>query len=316
MTTLICGSIALDTILSSPFPFALEPEAVAAQRVSVSYFMPDMAVQWGGCGANIAYAMQQLGGKPLLMGTVGRDAQEYIQRFNALGIDTQYIKVIPEAHTARAVIMSDNMGQQITGFHPGAMDFAHELSAKPIHAKHTIDWAIISPDGKEGMLSRAQELGQLGVKTICDPGQAMPILSREDLQILMQHAKVLAVNEHEAEMLQKTLGQRLAQIAERISLLVTLGDQGLMFYENAETIIKIPAVQNIATVDATGCGDALRGAWLFGLSQGASHIDSLRLGTLLAAHKLQYKGGQGYTADLSAMRGAWETHFIGLACPF
>jgi adenosine kinase len=314
MTVLISGSVAIDTLLNSPFPFALEAAQVAAQRLAVSYYMPEMRQVWGGCAANIGYALKQLGGHPIIMATVGDDSGAYLARFAQLGMETAYVKVLPGQFTAKAIIMSDRLGQQITGFHPGAMNDAHVQTAGPALAQFKPRWAIVSPDGKQGMLNRCAELAAAGVKFIADPGQAMPIMGKDDLLAMMQGAAVIAVNEHEATLLEATLGQSVADLSRTIAVLVTLGDKGLSLWQQG-TAHTLPVIPGAAAVDPTGCGDSLRGAWLHGLTLGWDMLDALRLGNLMGAHTVQHQGAQGYSVTLSDLKNKWAQHYPSQAWP-
>ncbi len=314
MTVLISGSVAIDTLLSSPFPFALDSQQVAAQRLAVSYYMPQMSQVWGGCAANIAYALKQLGGQPIVMATVGDDSGPYLARFEQLGMNTDFIKVIPGQFTAKAVIMSDSLGQQITGFHPGAMDQAHVQTADALLARVQPSWAIVSPDGKQGMLNRCAELTAAGVRFIADPGQAMPILTQTDLNHMTNGAAALAVNEHEAVMLETTMQTSVAQLSKQLPVLVTKGDQGLSLWQDGQ-VQTLDAIHGVKAVDPTGCGDALRGAWLQALSLGWGMLDALRLGNLMGAYKVQHAGAQGYTIAMSDLKKMWQTHHPTQAWP-
>ena len=308
MTVLISGSVAIDTLLTSPFPFALEASQVAAQRLAVSYYMPEMRQVWGGCAANIGYALKQLGGKPIVMATVGDDSKAYLARFAELGMNTTYVKVLAGQFTAKAVIMSDSLGQQITGFHPGAMNDSHVQTAQAALEQFKPSWAIVSPDGKQGMLNRCAELSAAGVKFIADPGQAMPIMGKDDLHGMMRGAAVIAVNEHEATILEATLEQSIAQLSKTIPVLVTLGDKGLSLWQQGKAAT-LPVIAGINAVDPTGCGDSLRGAWLHGLMQGWAMLDALRLGNLMGAHKVQYQGAQGYLVTMGELKAMWAQHY-------
>jgi adenosine kinase len=314
MTVLISGSVAIDTLLASPFPFGLDAEQIASQRLAVSYYMPEMRQVWGGCAANIGYALKQLGGEPIVMATVGDDSVAYMARFEQLGMNTDYVKVLAGQFTAKAVILSDNLGQQITGFHPGAMNDAHVQSAAPAVAQFKPSWAIVSPDGKQGMLNRCAELAVAGVTFIADPGQAMPIMGKEDLEIMMRGAAAIAVNEHEATMLENTLGTTVAALSNTLPVLVTLGDKGLSLWQNgaAQTL---PVIAGVKAVDPTGCGDSLRGAWLHGLTLGWPMMEALRLGNLMGAHKVQYQGAQGYTVSMAQLKALWAQHYPSDAWP-
>jgi adenosine kinase len=210
--------------------------------------------------------------------------------------------------------MSDSLGQQITGFHPGAMNDAHVQSAADAVAQFKPQWAIVSPDGKQGMLNRCAELGAAGVKFIADPGQAMPIMGKADLQAMMTGAAAIAVNEHEATMLEATLGTTVATLSHTLPVLVTLGDKGLSLWQRG-TASTLPVIQGVKAVDPTGCGDSLRGAWLYGLTQGWDMLDALRLGNLMGAHKVQHQGAQGYTVNMADLKALWAQHYANQACP-
>ena len=313
-TVLISGSVAVDTLLASPFPFSLDAQQIASQRLAVSYYMPEMRQVWGGCAANIAYSLKQLGGHPVIMATVGDDAGDYLARFKQLGIGTDFIQTLTGQFTAKAVIMSDSLGQQITGFHPGAMNDAHVQSAAAALAQFKPHWAIVSPDGKQAMLNRCAELAAAGVKFIADPGQAMPILGKDDLNTMMTGASVMAVNEHEASMLEATLGTTVAHLSHTLPVLVTLGDQGLALWKNG-TAQRIAGVVGVRAVDPTGCGDSLRGAWLHALTLGWSMLDALRLGNLMGAHTVQHQGAQGYSVTMADLQRLWAQHYPTQAWP-
>ena len=298
----------MDTVLSSPFPFALDAVQIATQRLAVSYYMPTMTQVWGGCAANIAYALKQLGGDPLMMATVGTDAQPYLDRLAALGMRCDYVRTVAGEFTAKAVILTDNLAQQITGFHPGAMNHAHIQSAAPALKTHAVNWAIVSPDGKEAMLQRSRELADAGVQFIADPGQAMPIMAAADIEALIHGAALLALNEHEAVMLESALRCTVAQLSERLPIVVTLGNAGLTLWERGQPR-NLPAVKGVVAVDPTGCGDSLRGAVLHALTLGWTLYNALKLGNLMGAHKVQHAGGQGYTVSMDTLKTLWTQHY-------
>ncbi|MEN9912106.1 MAG: hypothetical protein RI956_550 [Pseudomonadota bacterium] len=308
MTIFISGSIAIDTVMSCPAPFLLDAEQVSKQRLTASYYVSNMQHVWGGCAANIAYAARQLGATPIVMATVGSDAGEYLKYFQQQGISIEYIKSIPHYLTAKATIFSDSLGQQITGFYAGAMNEAHVQKADIALTKYQPTWAIVSPDGKQAMINRSIELAQAKVPFIADPGQATPIMDKNELLILMQGASVIAINEAEAVILEHTLKQNAQELSHKTPVVITLGDKGLCFWDKglAHTL---EAVKDIAAVDATGCGDSLRGAWLYALSRGWSMFDGLRLGNLMGAYKVQRAGAQGYVVSLNDLQMLWHKHY-------
>lgn len=308
MTIFISGSVAIDTVMSCPAPFLLDAEQVSKQRLTTSYYVSNMQHVWGGCAANIAYALRQLGGTPIVMATVGSDAGEYLKYFQQQGLSIEYIQSVPHHLTAKATIFSDSLGQQITGFYAGAMNDAHMQTATMALTKHQPSWAIVSPDGKQAMLNRSIELAYTKIPFIADPGQAIPIMDKNDLIVLMQGAAAIAVNEAEAVILEHTLKQNVQELSYKIPVVVTLGDKGLCFWDKglAHTL---DAVKNIVAIDATGCGDSLRGAWLYALSQGWSMLDGLRLGNLMGAYTVQYAGAQGYVVSLNDLKLLWHKHY-------
>jgi adenosine kinase len=194
------------------------------------------------------------------------------------------------------------------------MNDAHVQSASAAVAQFKPSWAIVSPDGKQGMLNRCAELAGAGVKFIADPGQAMPIMGKDDLLAMMTGAAAIAVNEHEATMLEAALGETVATLSHRIPVLVTLGDKGLSLWQQGQATT-LPVIAGVKAVDPTGCGDSLRGAWLFGLTQNWSMIDSLRLGNLMGAHKVQHQGAQGYQVTLSDLNAMWAQHYPSQTWP-
>ena len=308
MTIFISGSIAIDTVMSCPAPFVLDAEQVSKQRLTASYYVSAMQHVWGGCAANIAYAVRQLGGTPIIMATIGSDGSEYLKYLQQQDISIEYIKSIPHHLTAKATIFSDSLGQQITGFYAGAMNEAQIQIASIALTKHQPSWAIVSPDGKQAMINRSIELAQAKVPFIADPGQAIPIMDKNDLLTLMQGASAIAVNEAEAVILEDTLKQNAQALSNKIPVLITLGDKGLCFWDKG-LVYTLDAIKNIVAVDATGCGDSLRGAWLYALSQGWSMLDGLRLGNLMGAYKVQQAGAQGYVVSLNDLQILWHKHY-------
>jgi adenosine kinase len=292
MASIICGSLAFDNIMrfDGRFADAILPDQL--HKLSVSFYVPNLKREFGGCAGNIAYSLKLLGGTALPMATVGHDGADYLQRFNLQGISTEFIRTIPTAVTALAMIMTDNDNNQITAFHPGAMDSAHEARIK---ARSDIKLGIISPDGRQAMLEHAKQFKTAGIPFVFDPGQGLPMFDGENLRHFIKLATWVTVNDYEAQMLSERTGWNSSEIAAQVKgYAITLGEKGAEIWENGSSVI-VPPILASKVVDPTGCGDAWRGALLFGLEQGWSMARCAALGNRVAAIKIAHLGGQNYT---------------------
>jgi adenosine kinase len=298
MASIICGSLAIDTILTFEGNFADQILPDQIHKLNVSFYVPGMRREYGGCAGNIAYGLKQLGGDPLPMAAVGPDAREYLDRMASMGISTQLVMVRPDNYTALCTIMTDKQNNQITGFHPGAMGEAH-LNKIPADTQAKL--GIIAPDGRDAMWSHAQQFKATGVPFIFDPGQQLPVFNGQEHQELIGMADYVAVNDYEAEMLSERTGWSLADISGKVKgLVVTLGEKGCdVWVQGAKT--HVPAVKASAIVDPTGCGDAFRAALLFGLERGWDLVRCCTLGNRIGAIKIAQRGGQNYTLDPVAL---------------
>ncbi len=306
MQTLLCGSLAYDTIMVFPDRFKnhILPEKI--HMLSVAFLVPDMRREWGGTAGNIAYNLKLLGGDPMIMATVGEDFGPYATRLDHLQISRQYIRQIPETFTAQAFITTDLDDNQITAFHPGAMNFSH--------LNHVSDaagtrYGIIAPDGRDGMLQHAQEFLQAGIPYLFDPGQGLPMLSGEEILNFLNGASYFAVNDYEAELLVEKTKKSLSELASHVeAAIVTRGAEGsTIFTEGTE--IAIPPVAPEAIVDPTGCGDAYRAGLLFGLSQGWSWAKTGRLASLMGSIKIASRGGQNHTPSRAQLEQKFKAAF-------
>ncbi len=292
MATLICGSLAFDTIMGFEGRFAAQILPEQLHILNVSFLVPTLRRDWGGCAGNIAYALRQLGGRPLPVAALGSDGADYLERLRALDIRTDFIKVLPDAYTAQAMIMTDQDNNQITAFHPGAMARAHE-NAPPLTGED-IRLAIISPDGREAMLQRAEQFARADIPFVFDPGQGLPMFDGAELTHLVELASWVTVNDYEGRMLCDRTGLALADISRRVrGLVVTLGSQGCDVWQ-AGGKTHIPPVVPTAVVDPTGCGDAWRGALLYGLEQAWPLERCAALGNRIGAIKVATRGPQNY----------------------
>lgn len=288
---LICGSVAFDTItlFEGYFKEHILPEHI--KSLSVSFFVPTMRKEYGGCAGNIAYSLHMLGGCPVPVASVGKDSADYMQRFKALGVDTQGMLILEDEFTAQCHITTDLDGNQITAFHPGAMS---RSASNDISALDGV-WAIVAPDAKDGMFIHAERLQAKGIPFIFDLGQAMPLFDKADLERMLGMAQALTVNDYEASVIEQRLGRSMAELSNLLeAVLVTQGAQGAHLYQEGE-LTEIPPIAPDAVQDPTGCGDAHRGGLLYGLTQGWSWHDSACLANVMGSLKIAVQGPQNYS---------------------
>lgn len=294
MPALICGSLAFDTIMTFEGRFAEQIMPEQLHILNVSFLVPGLRREFGGCAGNIAYALRQLGGVPLPMATVGNDGQDYLAHLRRHGISTEFIHELADGYTAQAMIMTDRDNNQITAFHPGAMMRAHQ---RQVQARSDIKLGIISPDGRDAMLEHAAQFKAAGIPFVFDPGQGLPMFGGEELLNFIDMATWVTVNDYEGRMLTERTGLSFADISRRVKgLVVTLGAHGCEVWVGGEMTL-VPPVKATQLVDPTGCGDAFRGALLFGLERGWSLVQSCALGNQVGAHKISTPGCQNYTLE-------------------
>lgn len=304
--TLICGSLAFDKIMQYHGRFADTLLADQLHRVNVSFLVPTLRTEYGGCSANIAYNLNLLGGEPLIMATLGQDGADYLERLRNFGIETRAIKTIGDAYTAQCFVTADQDNNQINAFHPGAMQFSHE---NKVADQGSLRLAIIAPDGRDGMLQHARDCAAQGVPFMFDPGQQLPMFSGEELLAFIDQATYLAANDYEFEMVMDRTGLTLEQIAARLdALIVTRGEKGSEIYAGGERH-DIPVVPASAVVDPTGCGDAYRAGLLFGIAQGYDWPTTGRLASLLGSIKIAHQGGQNHSFTPAEIADKFESAF-------
>jgi len=291
MTTLVTGSIAYDTIMVFPDRFRNHLLPDQLHILNVCFLTPQMRREFGGTAGNIGYNLKLLGEDPVLMATVGEDIGPYLARLEALGIAHAHLKRIAGEFTAQAFITTDLDDNQITAFHPGAMNHAHE---NRVEAGIGATLAIIGPDGKEGMLQHSRQCAALGIPFLFDPGQGLPMFSREELLEMVGLADYLAVNDYEGKLLEEKTGRRLDELARQLKALVaTQGAKGSHIYAGGKRL-DIPQVEAEAVVDPTGCGDAYRAGLLYGIARGWDWESTGRLGSLMGAIKIAQRGPQNH----------------------
>jgi adenosine kinase len=291
MPILVCGSLAFDTIMSFEGRFADQILPDQLHILNVSFLVPSLRRDFGGCAGNIAYGLRQLGTDVAPLAALGNDGADYLAHMRTLGVDVRHVSLLDQAYTAQAMIMTDRDNNQITAFHPGAMSFAHDT---PVPERKDLTLAIIAPDGRDAMLQHAAQLAAAGVPFVFDPGQGLPMFNGEELLSFIEQASWVAVNDYEGRMLCERTGLSLAELSSRVrGLVVTLADQGCDVWE-AGVATRVPGVKAEAVVDPTGCGDAFRAALLHGLSQGWPLTRCAELGNRMGALKIAVRGPQNY----------------------
>lgn len=300
MSALICGSLAFDTITTFPGRFA---EQILPQQVhilNVSFLVPTLRREFGGCAGNIAYNLFQLGGEPLIMATLGSDdGAHYLDRLNTWGISTEFVRMIDAQYTAQAIIITDTDNNQITAFHPGAMQEAH---SQLVPARSDIHIAIVAPDGREAMLKHAAQLAAAHIPFIFDPGQGLPMFDGQELHQFVKQASWIALNDYEARLLCDRTGETLESLSRSHlrGVVVTLASDGCEVWEQGRRV-HVKGQKAEAVIDPTGCGDAFRAALLFGLEQGWPLQRCAELGNQLGALKIAHRGGQNHILNKHAL---------------
>jgi adenosine kinase len=305
-TSLICGSLAIDIIMQYEGRFGDTLLADQLHKVNVSFLVPTMRTEFGGCSGNIAYNLKLLGGEPRIVGVMGQDCAAYLERFQKLGISTENIMIKKDAYNAQCFVTADSDNNQINAFHPGAMSFAHE---NDVAKAGPAGIAIISPDGHLGMLQHADTLSKQNIPFIFDPGQQMPMFTPEQLIDFINKAAYVTTNDYEIELLMDRTGLTLPEIAGRLeALVVTRGEKGSEIYTKGGRI-DIPAVQAEAVLDPTGCGDAYRAGLLYGLTNELGWENTGRLASLLGAIKIAHKGAQNHVLSKEEIVNRFEAAF-------
>ncbi len=291
MSALICGSYAYDTIMvfHDKFKNHILPDKV--HMLNVSFLVPDMRREYGGCAGNIAYNLKLLGGDPLPMATVGSDFDPYANWLDRCNIPRSHIKVYTSTFTGQAFITTDEDDNQITAFHPGAMSLSHENKVADAEG---VSIGIVSPDGRDGMIEHAGQFAEAGIPFIFDPGQGMPMFTGEDLLRFTEQATWITLNDYEAQLFEDRTGLSPHEIAERVeALIITRGGEGSHIYTR-EHRLEIPAAPVTAINDPTGCGDAYRAGLLYGLMNNMDWETCGRIASLLGAIKIEKHGTQNH----------------------
>ena len=306
MAALICGSYAYDTIMvfHDRFKNHILPDKV--HLLNVSFLVPDMRREFGGCAGNIAYNLNLLGGDALPMATVGNDFEPYANWMDKCGISRKYVKVLSDTYTGQAFITTDLDDNQITAFHPGAMGRSHE---NDVGDAHGVKLGIVSPDGRDGMIEHAQQFHEAGIPFIFDPGQGMPMFGGEELMNFLEQATWAAFNDYEAQLMQERTGKSPHEMADMLdALIVTMGAKGSVIYTQKHRY-EIPAAQASVVNDPTGCGDAFRAGLLYGLMNDLDWETTGRIASLMGAIKIEKHGTQNHSFTSDEFRALFKQSF-------
>ena len=306
MAALICGSLAYDTIMVFPDQFKNHILPDKVHILNVSFLVPRMRREFGGCAGNIAYNLKLLGGDPIPMATVGSDFGPYREWFAEMEINLNHVKEIPELFTPQAFITTDHDNNQITAFHPGAMARSHENHVKDVPG---VSLGLVGPDGRDGMLQNAVEFGEMGVPFIFDPGQAMPLFNGQELRVFIDQADYVVVNDYESNLLQERTGWSDREIVQRVkAYIVTQGPRGALVHTPGQSY-EVPPAHERRVVDPTGCGDAFRAGLIHGIQNGYDWLTIGRMGNLMGALKVEHPGTQNQRFDYDEFSEQFRQQF-------
>ena len=296
-SALICGSVAYDTILVFPDRFKAHILPDKIHMLNVSFLVPDMRREFGGCAANIAYSLRLLGTSGIPMACAGEDFAPYRQRLKSLGISVEHIREIPKSFTAQAFITTDLDNNQITAFHPGAMQFAHQNRLSDVLTPVAL--GIVAPDSRQAMIEHAAQFAAAKIPFIFDPGQGLPMFDGQELKTFIGQAHVVAVNDYEWQLMQQKTGFTVSDITSQVgALVVTHGAQGSDIHTK-DRKLHIPCAKVKAEVDPTGCGDAYRAGLIHGLLRGLDWQTTGRVASLMGAIKIESRGPQNHQFTLA-----------------
>jgi len=299
MSALICGSYAYDTIMvfHDQFKNHILPDKV--HILNVSFLVPEMRREFGGCAGNIAFNLHMLGGKPLPMATVGHDFKPYAEWMDKFNIPRTHVKELDKTYTGQAFITTDQDANQITAFHPGAMSFAHE---NKVEDAESVSIGIVSPDGRDGMIAHAEQFADKNIPFIFDPGQGLPMFDGDDLKKFIDQATYVSVNDYEAQLVEDRTGLSPHEIAERVeALIITRGGEGSHIYTKGHRY-EIPVAKASELNDPTGCGDAYRAGLLYGLMNDMDWETTGRIAGLMGAIKIECHGTQNHSFTMDEFK--------------
>lgn len=306
MTALICGSFAYDNIMvfQDQFKNHILPDKV--HILNVCFLVPDMRREYGGCAGNIAYNLKLLAGNGKPMGAVGSDFGPYAQWMDQTGVSREYLTQVDDTYTAQAFITTDLDDNQITAFHPGAMNHSHDAK---IPLDDGISLGLISPDGRDGMIQHATQFADADIPFIFDPGQGLPMFDGNELLTFIEQATYVTLNDYESQLMQERTNLAEGEIAERVdALIVTRGGEGSSVYTKGKKI-SIPVVTVTELNDPTGCGDAYRAGLIYGLMNDMDWDTTCRIASLLGAIKIQHHGTQNHAFTSAEFADRFKSEF-------
>jgi adenosine kinase len=306
MRTLICGSFAYDHIMvfADRFKNHILPDKV--HMLNVSFLVPEMRREFGGCAGNIAYNLKLLGGSPVPMGTVGEDFGPYAKWMDECGIDRTHVTVVEGTFTGQAFVITDLDDNQIAAFHPGAMGFSHR---NKVSDAADVGLGIVSPDGRDGMIEHAEQFHAAGIPFIFDPGQGLPLFDAEQLRSLISQATWLATNDYEWEMIAERTGMTVDEALGQVeAVIITRGKEGSIIHSR-DGRIDVPVVSVAEAKDPTGCGDAYRAGLLYGLDNGLDWQTTGRIASLMGAMKIAEDGTQNHRFTIEQFRSRYRDEF-------
>jgi len=305
MSALICGSFAYDNIMVFQGQFRNEILPEKVHMLNVAFLVPELRKEFGGCAGNIAYNLNMLGGDGYAMGTVGKDFDDYAAWMDENGVSQRYVKRIDEAYTAQAYITTDLEDNQITAFHPGAMDYAHQQQVPD----EGVSLGVIAPDGRDGMIQHAEQFADKGIPFIFDPGQGLPMFGGEELLRFLDLATYVIVNDYESELLRKRTELSVDEVAERVDVyIVTRGARGSRVRVNGK-LLEIPAARPKALNDPTGCGDAFRAGLINALQNDMDWETAGRVASLMGAYKIEQHGTQNHRFTKDEFEARFKREF-------
>lgn len=279
------------------FPGKFSEQLLADQihKVSLSFLVDELDIRRGGVGPNICYGMAQLGGKPVLIGAVGEDFDEYRGWLDRHGVDTRFIHVSETLHTARFVCTTDEELCQIGSFYTGAMAESRLIELQKAWETTGADLVVISAYDPEAMIQHTQEARDRGYRFAADPSQQIARMTGEQLSKLIEGADLLFTNEYEKSLLESKTGLSEADIRAQVNVQVTtLGSDGVEIYGKDLEPVRVGVAKERVKVDPTGVGDAFRAGLLTGREWGLGWERSAQIGSLLATMVLETVGTQEY----------------------
>ncbi len=307
MKALVCGSMAYDNIMVFPDKFGNHILPDKVHMLNVSFLVPELRREFGGCAGNIAYNMHLLGAPGAAMATVGQDFGPYAEWMDKQGVSREYFSEIADAFTGQAYITTDLDANQITAFHPGAMGESHRNTV-PTDDGFTL--GMVSPDGRDGMIQHAEQFAGAGIPFVFDPGQGLPMFSGDELRKFIDECSYVTVNDYECELIKERTGWDETQIAEQTrALIVTRGGNGSTIYVEGQQPLEIPSAKPAQLADPTGCGDAYRAGLIYGLLNELGWEKTGRIASLMGCIKIEHQGTQNHSFTMAEFAERYEREF-------